>query len=212
MSRHALTISREQKFAQGACIAVQRFQDEISLPAGVKEGGVAGWRRIPGCGPGRHPACCGRRGFGVSSALPVKRCAVGGDMRFLVGVCLLAAALCVRAETWIEVGADPEAKFYIDVDSIEVEPETIRLLKRGVYTHTLTENFGGDPAVFRETVGIVELDCRRRSNRVIKIDMIGIDGEVVWTSGLMRQQLWERVRTNTHAETTLDYVCARYRT
>lgn len=133
-------------------------------------------------------------------------------MRFLIGVCLLAAALCVRAETWIEVGADPEAKFYIDVESIEVEPETIRLLKRGVYTHTLTENFGGYPAAFRETVGVVELDCRRRINRVIKIDMIGVDGEVVWTSGLMRQQLWERVRTNTHAETTLDYVCARYRT
>lgn len=133
-------------------------------------------------------------------------------MRWFVGVCLIAAALSARAEDWVEVGADPEAKFYIDVDSIEVEPETIRLLKRGVYTHMLTENFGGYPTVFKETLGLVELDCRRRINRVIRIDMIGDDGEVVWSSGLMRQQLWQRVRSNTHAETTLDYVCARYRT
>lgn len=133
-------------------------------------------------------------------------------MRLLIGLCLLVLTLGARAENWVEVGADPEAKFYIDIDSIEVEPDTIRLLKRGVYTHTLTENFGGYPAVFKETLGVVELDCGRRINRVIKIDMIGTDGQVVWSSGLMRQQLWERVRTNTHAETTMDYVCGRYRT
>lgn len=133
-------------------------------------------------------------------------------MRWFAGVCLIAAALTAYAEDWIEIGADPEAKFYIDVDSIEVEPETIRLLKRGVYTHTLTENFGGYPTVFKETLGLVEVDCRRRINRVIRIDMLDANGEVVWSSGLMRQQLWQRVRNNTHAETTLDYVCDRYRT
>jgi hypothetical protein len=56
-------------------------------------------------------------------------------------------------------------------------------------------------------VGVIELDCGRRVNRVTSIDMIGVDGEVVWTSGKMPRRLWEDVRANTHGGKTFDYVC-----
>jgi hypothetical protein len=114
-----------------------------------------------------------------------------------------------HAEQWVEVGADIQARFYVDVDSIETDRDTVRFLKRGIYTHTLTENFAGEKKVFKETVGTVELDCARRVNRIVKIDMIGENGEVVWSSGLMKQRIWEDVRPNTHAESTLEFVCAR---
>ncbi len=131
-------------------------------------------------------------------------------MRLMLAVAL-CAALGAQAEDWVEVGADPEAKFYVDMDSVEVVKDTLTVRKRGVYHHTLTENFGGKPAAFRQTVGIVELDCRLRVNRVVQIDMLDDNGQVVWTSGRMPQRMWEQVKPNSHAETTLDTVCARFR-
>lgn len=130
-------------------------------------------------------------------------------MRSLAVLALLALATVARAENWVEVGADPEAKFYVDQDSIEVDRDTVRVVKRGIYTHTLTENFGGHKASFKETRGTVEIDCTRRINRVIRIDMLDEHGAVVWSSGLMKQRMWEDVRPNSHSEATLDYVCTR---
>ncbi len=130
-------------------------------------------------------------------------------MRLLALLAMLALASVARAENWVEVGADAEAKFYVDSDSIEVDRDTIRFTKRGIYTHVLTENFGGHKTAFKETLGTVEIDCGRRINRVIKIEMIGENGEVVWSSGLMKQRIWEDVRQNSHAESTLAYVCSK---
>lgn len=121
---------------------------------------------------------------------------------------LLVAANAIAAE-WVEVGADQQAKYYVDVASIIVESDTVRIVKKGVYTQPLTENFGGTPRVFKESVGKVELDCGRRINRVVEIEMLGVDGNVVWASGPMPKRLWEDVQVNTHGEATLDFVCAR---
>jgi hypothetical protein len=63
--------------------------------------------------------------------------------------------------------------------------------------------------VFKETVGTLELDCARRINRVIQIDMIGLNDEVVWSSGRMQRRMWEDVRANTHGEATLQFVCGK---
>ncbi len=125
----------------------------------------------------------------------------------LVGLVLVAAA--ADATEWVEVGADTEAKYYIDVDSISVDGENVSVQKRGIYTYVLTDNFGGHPTTFKETVGTIELDCARRINRVTQIDMIGENGEVVWSSGPMKKRMWEEVRPNSHAESTLEVVCAR---
>ena len=128
---------------------------------------------------------------------------------------LLALILVLQpavAADWVEVGADTEARYYVDVDSIEVDGENVRVLKRGISTQVHTDDLGGNSTTFRETIGTIELDCARRINRVIRIDMIGLDGEVAWSSGLMRSRAWEEVKPNSHAETTLNVVCARIKT
>ena len=126
---------------------------------------------------------------------------------WLIGLALFAAA--ANATEWIEVGVDTEAKYYVDVDSINVDGENVSVRKRGIYTHVLTDNFGGQSATFKESIGTIELDCARRINRVTQIDMIGENGEVVWSSGPMKKRMWENVRTNSHAESTLEVVCGR---
>lgn len=112
------------------------------------------------------------------------------------------------AADWVEVGADTEAKYYIDVDSIQADGENVRVIKRGIFTQVLTDTFGSTSATFKETIGTVEIDCARRINRVTQIDMVAENGEVVWSSGPMKKRMWEDVRPNTHAETTVEVVCA----
>jgi len=128
---------------------------------------------------------------------------------WLVALALFAAA--ANATEWVEVGADTEAKYYVDVDSISLDGDNVSVRKRGVYTHVLTDTFGGQSATFKETIGTIELDCARRINRVTQIDMIGENGELVWSSGPMKKRMWEEVRPNSHAESTLEVVCARIR-
>jgi hypothetical protein len=129
-------------------------------------------------------------------------------MRMLLAAVVLGTVPAAAAEEeWVEIGADTEAKYYINAKSIEVEGDTIRLQKRAVYTSPLVDSFTGRQVLFKESVGVVELDCGRRVNRVISIDMIGVNGEVVWTSGKMPRRMWEDVRDNTHGGKTFDYVC-----
>ena len=128
-----------------------------------------------------------------------------------VGLAILAAllagpVLAVEVE-WLEIGADTEARYYIDPRSIEVEGDTIRLQKRQVFNSPLVDNFTGRRVLFKESIGTVELDCGRHINRVTQIDMIGMDGEVVWSSGKLKQRMWEEVKDNTHGGATFDYVC-----
>jgi hypothetical protein len=122
---------------------------------------------------------------------------------------LILTCAAAHAAEWVEVGADTEARYYVDASSIEVNGDTVRVLKKGVYTNTLTENLGGTPRVFKETLGTVELDCGRRINRVTQIDMLDPEGKVVWSSGKMPRRDWEDVRPNTHGAATLDFVCGK---
>jgi hypothetical protein len=127
----------------------------------------------------------------------------------LAAIAVLMTATSAIAADWVEVGADAETKFYVDVDSIKLDGENVSVLKRGIFTQVLTDTFGGASVTFKETIGTVEIDCARRINRITQIDMIGENGEVVWSSGAMKKRLWEDVRPNTHAETTAEVVCAR---
>ena len=108
---------------------------------------------------------------------------------------------------WIEIGVDTEARYYINPKSVEVDGDTIRLQKRQVFNAPLVDNFTGRRVLFKESIGTVEVDCGRHINRVTQIDMIGMDGEVVWSSGKMKQRMWEDVRDNTHGGATFEYVC-----
>jgi len=128
--------------------------------------------------------------------------------RVLAIAAVLTFPLCALAqEEWVEVGADTEAKYYVDTRSIEVDGETIRFRKRGVFTNPLTDNFSGRPVRFKESIGTVEIDCGRHINRVISIEMLGMDGEVVWSSGKMTKRMWEEVKDNSHGGQTFEYVC-----
>jgi len=130
-------------------------------------------------------------------------------MRTMLAWAFALVACEAYAADWVEIGSDTEAKYYVDLASIEVEGDTVRVQKKGIYTQPLTENLGGNPRIFKETLGVVELDCARRINRVIQIDMLGMQGEVVWSSGRMPKRDWESVRANTHGEATLDFVCGK---
>ena len=133
---------------------------------------------------------------------------------WLAAIAVLMAAtsmlgtLAIAAD-WVEVGADTQAKYYVDVDSIKIDGENVSVLKRGIFTQVLTDTLGGVSAAFKETIGTVEIDCARRINRITQIDMIGENGEVVWSSGPLKKRMWEDVRSNSHAGTTVDIVCAR---
>lgn len=134
-------------------------------------------------------------------------------MRALVAAVLLFATALTNAfaQQWIEVGADAEAKFYIDVDSITLVDHTLRVIKRGIYSHSLTETFGGKRVMFKETRGLVELDCKLRVNRVTRIEMLDENGAIVWSSGDMPRRLWLSVKPNSHAEATLEVACAQFK-
>ena len=112
------------------------------------------------------------------------------------------------AETWVEIGADAEALYFIDTDSIQWEKESIRVAKKAVYSKVMTEELGGAKRVFKQTLGIIEIDCKLRINRVVQIDMLDENGVSIWSSGYMRTRPWEKVLKNTHAERTIDYVCS----
>ena len=127
----------------------------------------------------------------------------------LAATAALFAAVSANCANWVEVGADTQAKYYVDVDSIKVDGENVSVLKRALFTQILTDTLSGASATFKETIGTVEIDCARRINRVTQIDMIGENGEPVWSSGPMKKRLWEDVRPNTHAETTIEVVCLR---
>lgn len=130
-------------------------------------------------------------------------------MRYLLAVVATLLALPVAAADieWIEIGVDTDARYYINPKSVQVEGDTIRLQKRQVFNAPLVDSFSGRRVLFKESIGTVELDCGRHINRVTEIDMIGIEGEVVWSSGKMKQRMWEDVRDNTHGGATFDYVC-----
>jgi hypothetical protein len=122
---------------------------------------------------------------------------------------VLMVAGSAMAADWVEVGADTQAKYYVDVESIKTTGDNVSVFKRGVFTQVLTDTLGGTSATFKATIGTVEIDCARRINRITQIDMLGENGEVVWSSGPMQKRMWEDVRPNTHAQTTLEIVCAR---
>ena len=130
-------------------------------------------------------------------------------MKTIFPLAMFLFAAGAGAAEWVEIGADTEAKYYVDLSSIEIEADTVRVVKKGVYTETLTEDLGGTRRVFKQTLGMIELDCARRINRVVQIDMIGPDDTVVWSSGRMKKRMWEDVRLNTHGEATLDFVCGK---
>jgi hypothetical protein len=182
---------------------IQRLADPQAVEAATGRASVSEPARLPWA-PVRVRVCC-----------RLDQCAGRAqedrEVIMRVGLAIVAALLALPGLAgdieWLEIGADTEARYYINPGSIQVEGDTIRLQKRQVFNSPLVDNFTGRRVLFKESIGIVELDCGRHINRVTQIDMIGMDGEVVWSSGKLKQRMWEEVKDNTHGGATFEYVC-----
>ena len=129
-------------------------------------------------------------------------------MRIILLIFLLGINGFGQTENWIEIGVDAEAIYYLDMDSVIWQKDAVSIMKKGLYNKTMTETLGGSPRVFKETRGLIQIDCVLRVNRVVEISMLDEYSTLVWSSGYMRNRPWEKVLKNTHAERTLDLVCS----
>jgi len=111
------------------------------------------------------------------------------------------------SEQWVEIGADAEAIYFVDLNSIHKAEDSHTIIKRAIYNQYRTEYLGSSKVTFISTIGVVELDCNLNINRIIQIDMLDGDDNVVWSSGYMEKRIWQDVRDNTHAKKTYDLVC-----
>lgn len=111
---------------------------------------------------------------------------------------------------WVEIGADAEAIYFVDLNSIHKAEDSHTVIKKAIYSQYRTEYLGSSKVTFISTIGVVELDCNLNINRVIQIDMLDGDENVVWSSGYMERRVWQDVRDNTHAKKTYDLVCENY--
>ena len=111
------------------------------------------------------------------------------------------------SEQWVEIGADAEAMYFVDLNSIHKAEDSHTIIKRAIYNQYRTEYLGSSKVTFISTIDVVELDCNLNINRVIQIDMLDGDENVVWSSGYMEKRIWQDVRDNTHAKKTYDLVC-----
>ena len=111
------------------------------------------------------------------------------------------------SEQWVEIGADAEAIYFVDLNSIHKAEDSHTIIKRAIYNQYRTEYLGSSKVTFISTIGVVQLDCNLNINRVIQIDMLDGDENVVWSSGYMEKRIWQDVRDNTHAKKTYDLVC-----
>ena len=118
-------------------------------------------------------------------------------------------AFCANAwsvDNWVEVGADPQGKYYVDPTSLQVDGETLRFRKKGVYNFNMLETFGDKRVSFRESVGTIEIDCARRIHRMVQMDIISPEGQVAWTTGKMNR-MWEDIVPSSLGEETHAFVC-----
>lgn len=132
-------------------------------------------------------------------------------LNYLILIILLSPFFAT-AETWVDVGGDTEAKYYVDLDSIKVDGVNMNVIKKGVYTNVMGEKLDGEKlVVFKITMARLELDCARELNRVTQIDMLSESDEVVWSSGYMSGRVWLSIKDQGHARTTYDLICAQAR-
>ena len=98
------------------------------------------------------------------------------------------------SEQWVEIGADAEAIYFVDLNSIHKAEDSHTIIKRAIYNQYRTEYLGSSKVTFISTIGVVELDCNLNINRIIQIDMLDGDENVVWSSGYMEKRIWQDVR------------------
>jgi hypothetical protein len=113
-----------------------------------------------------------------------------------------------NAADWVSVGTEGDIEHFVDAGSLARSGEIVRLTKRAVFREP--HPMGDTPGMplMKETVGVVEDDCKRFQHRVVSLQLLGVDGKVLWDSGTMKR-VWEAVDAGTPGRATLDFVCSK---
>lgn len=127
--------------------------------------------------------------------------------RWLAMAVLLAVGSAGAAD-WVSVGTEGDVEHFVDAASLKRSGEVVRLAKRAVFRepHPMGDTPGAP--LMKETIGVVENDCRRIQHRVVSLQLFGVDGKVLWESGPMKR-VWEAVEPGTPGRATLDFVCSK---
>ncbi|MEO8037326.1 MAG: surface-adhesin E family protein [Betaproteobacteria bacterium] len=118
------------------------------------------------------------------------------------------AAASAIAQNWVRVGGDGETEHYVDDGSLVRDGDVVRATKRAVYREPQPIGGTAGMPLIRESVGIVEDDCKRMQHRVVSIKLISDHDQVMWSSGDMRR-VWESIEPGSAGASTLEFVCAR---
>jgi hypothetical protein len=112
----------------------------------------------------------------------------------------------VQAEdsNYIFVGRDQYIDYFVDITSVTyIDPETISIHKIGQTTEAhqkITQIFLID--------GIIEIDCKRKINRVVSIVGYDENANVVFEVLNAKNRLWENVQPG-HGANTMKLACSQ---
>src|SRR5258708_5962421 len=89
----------------------------------------------------------------------------------IVSAAIALAAFSAQAETWMEIGSDATATYYVDSDSLSRNDEIVSLTKKAVYRVSLWPVKLPESATVKETAGVIEENCRNNHHRVLSMEM-----------------------------------------
>jgi hypothetical protein len=133
------------------------------------------------------------------------------DRSWLAGLGLVAMTLAsstrAAAPEWVSVGVEGGLEHFVDAASLARDGDVVRVLKRCVFLEPAPMGDAPGLPLVRETVGVIEDDCRRVQHRAVSLQLIGVDGQVLWSSGEMKR-VWESIEPGSRGRATLDFACA----
>ncbi len=124
-----------------------------------------------------------------------------------LAVAMLASPVAIAAD-WVSVGVDGDVEHFVDTASLARSGDVVRLSKRSVYREPAPMGDTPGLPLVREAVGVIEDDCQRVQHRAVSLDLIGTEGQVLWSSGEMKR-VWESIQPGSGGRATLDFACSR---
>lgn len=120
----------------------------------------------------------------------------------------LGSSAGAAAPEWVSVGIEGGLEHFVDVASLERSGEVVRVSKRSVYLEPVPMGETPGLPLVSEAVGVIEDDCQRFQHRAVSFQLIGVQGEVLWSSGEMKR-VWEAIEPGSPGRAALDFACSR---
>ena len=131
---------------------------------------------------------------------------------WMAGMGLVAMALGApagaAAPDWVSVGIEGGLEHFVDAASLVRSGEVVRVFKRTVFLEPVPMGETPGLPLVSEAIGVVEDDCQRVQHRAVSLQVIGVQGEVLWSSGEMKR-VWESIEPGSGGRATLDFACSR---